>query len=100
MGNVPLEILPDVVAAVGDHVEVYIDGGIMSGTDIVAALAFGARATLVGRAYLYGLMAGGEDGVRRVAEILEKEICTTMQLIGSRTVGETRTAEVRLRGRC
>ncbi|MDO8309339.1 MAG: alpha-hydroxy acid oxidase [Actinomycetota bacterium] len=99
MGNVPLELLPEVVAAVGDHVEVYIDGGIMSGTDIVAALAFGARATLVGRAYLYGLMAGGEDGVRRVAEILEKEVRTTMQLIGTRTVDEARTAEVRLRGR-
>lgn len=98
MGNVPLELLPEVVAAVGDHVEVYIDGGIMSGTDIVAALAFGARAALVGRAYLYGLMAGGEDGVRRVAEILEKEVRTTMQLIGTRTVDEARTAEVRLRG--
>ncbi|MDP1876311.1 MAG: alpha-hydroxy acid oxidase [Actinomycetota bacterium] len=99
MGNVPLELLPEVVAAVGDHVEVYIDGGIMSGTDIVAALAFGARAALVGRAYLYGLMAGGEEGVRRVAEILEKEVRTTMQLIGTRTVAEVRTAEVRLRGR-
>lgn len=60
-GNVPLELLPDVVDAVGDRVEVYIDGGIMSGTDIVAALAFGARGALIGRAYLYGLMAGGDD---------------------------------------
>jgi L-lactate dehydrogenase (cytochrome) len=99
MGNVPLELLPEVVAAVGDRVEVYVDGGIMSGTDIVAALAFGAQAALVGRAYLYGLMAGGEDGVRRVVDILEKEVRTTMQLIGTRTVDETRTAQVRLRGR-
>lgn len=97
MGNVPLELLPGVVAAVGDRVEVYVDGGIMSGTDVVAALAFGARGALVGRAYLYGLMAGGEDGVRRAAEILEKEIRTTMQLIGARSINEVRQAEVRLR---
>jgi L-lactate dehydrogenase (cytochrome) len=97
MGNVPLEILPEAVAAVGDSVEVGVDGGIMSGADIVAALAFGARSVLVGRAYLYGLMAGGEDGVRRVVEILEKEIRTTMQLIGTRSIDEVRQAQVRLR---
>lgn len=97
MGNVPLEILPTVVAEVGDRLEVYIDGGIMSGTDIVAALAFGAKGTLVGRAYLYGLMAGGEQGVRRVADILEKEIRTTMQLIGARSVADLADAQVRLR---
>lgn len=97
MANVPLEILPEVVDRVGDRVEVYIDGGIMSGTDIVAALAFGARGTLVGRAYLYGLMAGGEAGVRRVVEILEKEVRTTMQLIGARTIADVREAKVRLR---
>ncbi len=97
MGNVPLELLPDVVAAVGGRTEVYIDGGIMSGTDVVAALAFGARGALVGRAYLYGLMAGGEEGVRRVADILEKEVRTTMQLIGARSIDDVRGAEVRLR---
>lgn len=97
MGNVPLEILPEAVAAVGDRVEVYIDGGIMSGADIVAAVAFGARGALVGRAYLYGLMAGGEDGVRRVVEILAKEVRTTMQLIGAPTIAEVRQAQVRLR---
>jgi L-lactate dehydrogenase (cytochrome) len=97
MGNVPLELLPGVAAAVGDRVEVYIDGGIMNGTDIVAALAFGARGALVGRAYLYGLMAGGQDGVRRAVDILEKEVRTTMQLIGARTIDEVRDAEVRLR---
>lgn len=97
MGNVPLEILPSVVAEVGERTEVYIDGGIMSGTDIVAAIAFGARGVLVGRAYLYGLMAGGEDGVRRVVEILAKEVRTTMQLIGAPTIDEVREAEVRLR---
>ena len=97
MGNVPLEILPSVVAEVGERTEVYIDGGIMSGTDIVAAIAFGARGVLVGRAYLYGLMAGGEDGVRRVVEILAKEVRTTMQLIGAPTIDELRKVEVRLR---
>jgi L-lactate dehydrogenase (cytochrome) len=97
MGNVPLELLPRVVESVGDRVEVFVDGGIMSGTDIVAALAFGARGTLVGRAYLYGLMAGGEAGVRRVADILEKEVRTTMQLIGARSIDEVREAEVALR---
>lgn len=99
MGNVPLELLPEVVDAVGDRVEVYIDGGIMSGTDIVAALAFGARGTLVGRAYLYGLMAGGEDGVRRVVEILQKEVRTTMQLVGASSVAALRDIEVSLRPR-
>lgn len=97
MGNVPLEILPQVAAEIGDRTEVYIDGGIMSGTDIVAALAFGARGVLVGRAYLYGLMAGGEDGVRRVLDILTKEVRTTMQLIGAPTIQDVRAAQVRLR---
>ena len=97
LGTVPLEILPEVVSRVHERVEVYIDGGIMSGTDVVAALAFGAHGVLVGRAYLYGLMAGGEDGVRRVVEILEKEIRVTMQLIGTRSVAEVRHAKVRLR---
>lgn len=97
LGTVPLELLPDVAAAVGDRVQVGIDGGILSGTDIVAALAFGADFTLVGRAYLYGLMAGGEDGVQRVVDILTKEICTTMQLIGVRSIQEARQAPIRLR---
>jgi L-lactate dehydrogenase (cytochrome) len=97
MGNVPLELLPGVVDAIGEQVEVYVDGGIMSGTDIVAALGLGARATLVGRAYLYGLMAGGQDGVMRVVEILEKEIRTTLQLLGATSVAEVGREHVRLR---
>ena len=59
----PLEQLPSIAAAVGDRAEVYVDGGVLSGADVVAAVAMGARAVLVGRAYLYGLMAGGERGV-------------------------------------
>ena len=67
---IPLRVLPDVVDAVGDRAEVCVDGGIMSGADVVAAVALGAAHALVGRAYLYGLMAGGERGVDRAAEIL------------------------------
>jgi L-lactate dehydrogenase (cytochrome) len=93
----PLEVLPEVVEAVGDAAEVYIDGGIMSGGDIVAAAAIGARAALVGRAYLYGLMAGGERGVQRATEILLREIATTLALLGLRGVGDLRPDHVRLR---
>ncbi len=96
-GNVPLELLPSVVHAVGDRTEVYMDGGIMSGTDVVAALAFGARGTLIGRAYLYGLMAGGQDGVQRVVDILTKEVKTTMQLMGVTKVADLDPSMVRLR---
>lgn len=95
--NVPLEILPAVVAAVGGRIQVAIDGGIMSGTDVAAALAFGADFVLVGRAYLYGLMAGGQDGVVRAVDILENELRTTMQLIGVTSIDELRQAQVRLR---
>jgi L-lactate dehydrogenase (cytochrome) len=93
---VPLRLLPDVVQAVGDRTEVWLDTGIMSGADIVAALALGARTTLVGRAYLYGLMAGGERGVERAVQILEREILRTMQLLGVRSVAELGPQHVRL----
>ncbi|HEV3365106.1 MAG TPA: alpha-hydroxy acid oxidase, partial [Acidimicrobiia bacterium] len=93
----PLEVLPAVVDAVGDRAEVYVDGGIMSGADIVAAVAFGARACLVGRAFLYGLMAGGERGVQRTADILAIETKRTMQLLGVTTVAELGREHVRLR---
>jgi L-lactate dehydrogenase (cytochrome) len=93
----PLEVLPQVVHAVGDRAEVYVDGGIMSGSDVVAAVAHGARAALVGRAYLYGLMAAGEPGVERTAEILRAEIATTMALLGVTRVADLRRDHVRLR---
>ena len=96
-GNVPLELLPRVVKEVGDRTEVYVDGGIMSGADIVAALAFGATGTLIGRAYLYGLMAGGIDGVQRVTDILTKEIKVTMQLLGVTSIDQLDASMVRLR---
>jgi L-lactate dehydrogenase (cytochrome) len=79
---IPLELLPAVADAVAGDAEVYLDTGIMSGADIVAALARGARGCLVGRAYLYGLMAGGERGVERAVAILRSEISRTLQLLG------------------
>ncbi|MDQ6837873.1 MAG: alpha-hydroxy-acid oxidizing protein [Actinomycetota bacterium] len=94
---VPLEELPQVLDAVGDRAEVYVDGGIMSGGDVVAAVALGARAALVGRAYLYGLMAGGERGVQKAADILAAEIRSTMALLGVTTVADLGPDHVRLR---
>ena len=93
----PLEVLPAVVEAVGDRAEVLLDGGVRSGADVVAAVALGARACLVGRAYLYGLMAGGERGVRRAADILAVEIARTLQLLGVDGVGGLAPEHVRLR---
>ncbi len=93
---VPLRLLPDVVETVGDRTEVWLDGGILHGTDVVAALALGARATLVGRAYLYGLMAGGERGVDRAVEILAGEIRRAMALLGVNDVTQLGPRHVRL----
>jgi L-lactate dehydrogenase (cytochrome) len=95
---VPLALLPQVVDRVGDHVEIYIDTGVLSGADIVAALALGADSVLVGRAYLYGLMAGGELGVLRAAEILTDEITRTMALLGASCVADLGPDHVRLPG--
>jgi L-lactate dehydrogenase (cytochrome) len=94
---VPLSLVAAVVDAVGDRTEVWVDTGVMSGADIVAAIALGARNVLVGRAYLYGLMAGGELGVERAAAILEREIHRTMQLLGVRAVAELDPSHVRIR---
>ena len=95
----PLEALPGIADAVGDRAEVYVDGGIMSGSDIAAAVAFGARAALVGRAYLYGLMAGGERGVQRAADILLRELTSTLALLGARDVSRLRPDHVHVRDR-
>ncbi len=79
---VPFHLLPRVAAELGGETEILLDTGIMSGADIVAAVALGARFTLVGRAYLYGLMAGGEAGVDRAIEILSGQVTRTMRLLG------------------
>ena len=93
---IPLRLLPEVAEAVDKRVTVMIDSGITSGGDIVAALARGASFAWVGRAYLYGLMAGGEAGVTRVVEILETEIVRTMKLLGVQSIGELNPDHVRL----
>jgi L-lactate dehydrogenase (cytochrome) len=93
----PLEALTEVVEAVGDRAEVLLDGGVTSGADAVAAVAMGARGCLVGRAYLYGLMAGGERGVRRAVEILAQETVRTLRLLGVDRVADLAPAHVRLR---
>lgn len=94
--RVPLRLLPEAVELVGDHCEIYVDTGVMSGQDIVACLALGARAVLVGRAYLYGLMAGGERGVERSVNILADEIQRTMALLGASSVDELSPSHVAL----
>jgi len=86
----PLEVLPAVVDAVGERAEVLLDTGVTNGADVIAATAMGASACMVGRAYLYGLMAGGERGVARTLEILQAEATRTMQLLGARNVAEVR----------
>lgn len=85
---VSLEALPAVRAEAGDDVEIILDSGILSGADIVAALCAGADFTLIGRAYLYGLMAGGRAGVDRVIELLAREIEVTMQLMGAASIAD------------
>jgi L-lactate dehydrogenase (cytochrome) len=79
---VPFQLLPSVAREVGQHTEILLDTGVMTGADIVAAVALGARCVLIGRAYLYGLMAGGEPGVRRAIEILSTQLSRTMRLLG------------------
>ncbi|HEV7812227.1 MAG TPA: alpha-hydroxy acid oxidase [Leifsonia sp.] len=78
---IPFHLLPKVVKEVGADTEIAIDTGIMNGADIVASYALGAKFTLIGRAYLYGLMAGGRAGVDRTIEILTDQIVRTMQLL-------------------
>lgn len=94
---VPFEILPRVREALDPRVEVLIDGGVLSGADVVAALCQGANAVGVGRAYLYGLMAGGEAGVQRVADLLAEEIASTMALLGRTSVETLGSDCLRLR---
>jgi len=77
-----IEALPAVVNAAGKHVEVWLDGGIRTGQDVLKAVALGARGTMIGRAFLYGLAAMGEEGVERSLDIIARELDTTMALCG------------------
>jgi isopentenyl diphosphate isomerase/L-lactate dehydrogenase-like FMN-dependent dehydrogenase len=83
-----LRVLPEVVASVGDHIEVLLDGGIRRGSDIVKALCLGARAVMAGRAYAYGLGAAGGAGVARAIEILRADLSRTLKLLGCPSVAE------------
>jgi 4-hydroxymandelate oxidase len=81
-----ISVLPEIVDAVGDKVEVYLDGGIRRGTDVVKAIAYGARAVFIGRPVLWGLAAGAEAGVRHVLEMLRQEFDLAMALCGCPTL--------------
>ncbi len=83
-----IRMLPQIVAAVGDKIEIHMDSGIRSGQDVLKALAMGAHATSIGRAYIHGLGAMGEAGVTRALEIIRKELDTTMALCGERKVSD------------
>jgi L-lactate dehydrogenase (cytochrome) len=83
-----LRILPEIVANVGDRIEVLLDGGIRRGSDIVKALCLGARAVMVGRAYAYGLGAAGGAGVTRAIEILRADLVRTLKLLGCASVAQ------------
>jgi len=91
---IPFHLLPEVVREVGKDTEVHVDTGIMSGADIVASIALGARFTMIGRAYLYGLMAGGRDGVDRTIAILKEEVERTMRLLGVASLEELEPGHV------
>jgi 4-hydroxymandelate oxidase len=84
----PADALPEVVAAVGERGEVYVDGGIRRGVDVVRALALGARGVMIGRPVIWGLATGGADGVRKVLRGFQRELELAMALCGARTVVE------------
>jgi isopentenyl diphosphate isomerase/L-lactate dehydrogenase-like FMN-dependent dehydrogenase len=96
-GAAPLEILPEMVKAVGSKVEIYIDGGVTSGTDVLAAVGLGAKGVLVGRSYLYGLMAAGQNGVQKMVDIFKLEMETSMKLLGAKNLTELSSDLVSLR---
>ena len=94
---IAFEALSEVRAEVGPEMEIIMDSGIMSGADIVAALCAGADFVLIGRAYLYGLMAGGEEGVSRAIELLAKEVEVNMQLMGAASIKDLEESLIRRR---
>jgi isopentenyl diphosphate isomerase/L-lactate dehydrogenase-like FMN-dependent dehydrogenase len=81
-----IRVLPAIAAAVGEQVEVLVDGGIRRGSDVVKALALGARAVLIGRAYICGLAAGGQPGVEHALDVFRRDIARTLTLLGCPSV--------------
>ena len=91
-----IEVLPEVVASVKGRAEIYVDSGFRRGTDVVKALALGARAVLIGRPYLFGLAVGGEAGVRKVLEVFRSEIDNAMALLGCSSLRELDRSTIQL----
>ena len=83
-----IEVLPEIVDSVGSNTEILFDGGIRSGQDVMRALALGAKSCMIGRAYAYGLGAGGQEGVAKAIDVIKNELATTMGLCGVNTIGE------------
>ncbi len=94
-----ISALPSVANAVGERAEVFLDGGVRNGTDVVKAIALGARAVLVGRPWFWALAVGGEAGVRRMLEIYSEEIDRTLALIGRPVLADIDASAVSLRSR-
>src|SRR5260370_29333355 len=90
-----IDVLPEIVDAVGNRLEVLLDSGVRRGTDIAKALALGARACLIGRPYLYGLSAAGQPGVELALSMLQKELSRTLTLLGRSSVQELDQTAVR-----
>ena len=93
---IPFHLLPETVKSVGKDAEVHVDTGIMHGADIVACIAKGATFTLIGRAYLYGLMAGGREGVDKTIDILGTQVSRTMKLLGVNSLEELEPGHVKI----
>lgn len=93
---VPFHLLPSVHKELNNDVEIMVDTGIMHGADVVASIAHGAKLTLIGRAYLYGLMAGGREGVDRSLEILKGQMIRTMKLLGVGSLEELEPGHVKI----
>ncbi len=89
-----IRMLPEIMEAVGNKIEVHLDGGIRSGQDILKALSLGATGTYIGRAYIYGLGAFGQDGVKTALSILQKELDTTMALCGEKKVADLKRSNL------
>ncbi|XP_077997393.1 2-Hydroxyacid oxidase 2-like [Glandiceps talaboti] len=91
-----IDVLADIVQAVGDMLEVYVDGGIRQGTDVLKALALGAKAVFIGRPIMYGLAYQGADGVKQVLQILRKELSTAMALSGCTQISDIKSSLVKM----
>jgi L-lactate dehydrogenase (cytochrome) len=93
---IPFHLVPEAVKQIGKDAEVHVDTGIMHGADIIASIAKGAKFTLVGRAYLYGLMSGGREGVDKMISILHSDMVRTMKLLGVRSLEELEPGHVKI----